>query len=70
MGLMITDDGANDDSDAVSDNNDLEGGHYSNTWTYFSVVNCLTFSTKIHLTFTALTCFIWRCKYISTNRSK
>lgn len=47
MGLMITDDGVDDDSDAVSGNNDynnIEGCHYSDTWNQFSLVNYYMFS--------------------------
>lgn len=47
MGLMITDDGVDDDSDAVSGNDDYdntEGCHYTDTWTHSSLVNYYLFS--------------------------
>lgn len=47
MGLMITDDGVDDDSDAVSGNNDydnIEGCHCSDTWNHSSLVNDYIFS--------------------------
>lgn len=48
MGLMITDDGVDDDSDAVSGNNDynnIEGCHYSDARNHSSLVNYCIFST-------------------------
>lgn len=47
MGLMITDDGVDDDSDAVSGNNDynsIEGCHYTDAWNHPSQVNYYIFS--------------------------
>lgn len=47
MGLMITDDGVDDDSDADSGNNDydnIEGAYYSDTWNHSPLVNYYIFS--------------------------
>lgn len=67
MDLMIADDGVDDDSDAVSDNNNYdatEGGHYSHTSELLHIqLRCSELSKLCHISYVGV-------KHFSTERWK